>query len=335
MPIGCSFPSPCHTSAHVRSSAPLASVVIPNWNGAHLLGPCLESLLAQTYRPLEVVVADGRSTDGSVDLIERRFPAVRALRLPRNRGFAGNVNAGLRAARGDVLLLLNNDAVADEAWVEACVQTLLRHPNIGAIASKVLFEDRRTINSAGDLLGRNGQPMQRGVGRADGPDWDRSGPVFGATGGAAAYRRQMLQDVGVFDESFFAYLEDVDLAFRAQLRGWACLYEPEARAYHRGSATGGGPLASFYNGRNLIRLLAKNLPTGLVPELLPGVLRFQLRRAAEAAAAWRGAAARATLRGQVAGVLGLPRHLADRRRVQARRTVSDAHVYALLTPVAS
>ena len=108
------------------------------------------------------------------------------------------------------------------------------------------------------------------------------------------------------------YLEDVDLAFRAQLRGWPCLYQPLARVNHLGSATGGGVLASFCNGRNLIRLLAKDLPAGLVPGMLPAILRYQAERARSALQAWRGAAARATLRGQLAGLAGLPRHIADR-----------------------
>jgi GT2 family glycosyltransferase len=128
------------------------------------------------------------------------------------------------------------------------------------------------------------------------------------------------------------YLEDVDLAFRAQLAGWACLYQPAARVYHQGGASASGPLASFYNGRNLIRLLAKDLPAGIAARLLPGILRYQARRARLALAACRGAEARATLRGQLVGLAGLPQHLADRPPVQARRRVSDAHVYSLLSP---
>jgi GT2 family glycosyltransferase len=151
-------------------------------------------------------------------------------------------------------------------------------------------------------------------------------------GGAAAYRRAMLADTGLLDEAFFMYLEDVDLAFRAQLLGWTCHYQPLARVYHRGSATGGGALASFYNGRNLIRLLAKDLPSGLVAAMLPDILRYQARRAAEALRAWRGSAARATLRGQLSGLASLPRHLADRPPIQRRRRISDASVYELLSP---
>jgi GT2 family glycosyltransferase len=312
--------------------APLASVIVPTLNGAHLLPTCLDSLEQQSYAPLEVIVADGASTDATAELLAQRYPGVRRLALQKNAGFTGNVNAGLRAARGEILLLLNNDAEAEPEWVAACVETLLATPEIGSVASRVLFADRRAINSAGDQVGRDGAPYQRGAGQPDGPAWDAETHVFGAMGGAAAFRRAMLADVGTLDEAYFMYLDDVDLAFRAQLRGWSCLYQPAARVYHQGSATGGGALASFYNGRNLIRLLIKNVPTSLLPPMLPGVMRFQARRSRDALRAWRGKAARATLRGQIVGLAELPRHLADRAAVQARRRVSDATIYGLLTP---
>jgi len=315
--------------------APLASVIVPTLNGAHLLPDCLDSLLRQTYPTLEVIVADGASTDGTASLLTRAYPGVRLLRLRRNAGFSGNVNAGLRAARGEVVCLLNNDAQAEPDWIAICVDTLLARPSLGSVASKVLFSDGQTINSAGDLFCRDGAARQRGAGQPDGAAWNTPGPIFGATGGAAAYRRAMLADTGLLDEAFFMYLEDVDLAFRAQLRGWDCYYQPLARVYHRGGATGGGVLESFYNGRNLIRLLAKDLPSSLVPRMLPDILRYQLRRAVEALQAGRGAAARATLRGQVSGLLGLPRHLAARPAIQRRRLISDESVYALFSPGAA
>jgi len=314
---------------------PLASVIVPSYNGAHLLPACLESLLGQSYPRLEVIVADGASIDPTRHVVGQRYPNVRLLQLRRNRGFAGNVNVGLRAARGEMLLLLNNDAQAEPDWVAKCVSALLDDPARGAVASKVLYADRRTINSAGDVFGRDGAPRQRGNGTLDGAPWDEPQAVFGTSGGAAAYRRSMLADVGLLDEAFFMYLEDVDLAFRAQLRGWSCLYQPRARVFHVGTASAPGPLVSFYNGRNLIRLLVKDVPSGLLSTLLPAALGYQVRRAREAALAWRGAEARATLRGQLAGLLELPRHLHARGPIQARRRVSDAAVYALLSPRAT
>lgn len=311
------------------AGALLVSVIVPSYNGAHLLPRCLDSLQRQTYPHLEVIVADGASSDTTRDVVSA-YAGVRLLELRKNAGFTGNVNSGIRAARGEIVCLLNNDAYADADWISACVDAFARYPGAGSVASRVLFSDGGTMNSAGDELARDGTARQRGSGQSDGPAWQHEEPVFGAMGGAAAYRRAMLADVGLLDEAFFMYLEDVDLAFRAQLRGWSCMYVPSARVLHEGSATGGGALASFYNGRNLIRLWAKDLPAGLLPSMLPAIVRFQLRRAAAAARAWQGDAARATLRGQLRGIAELPLHLRARRAVQQRTRVSDADVYALL-----
>lgn len=309
----------------------LASVIIPNWNGGHLIGPCLDSLRAQSYPRIEVLVADGASRDRSPELIAERYPEVRLLRLAANHGFSGNVNAGLRAARGEVLALLNNDAVAEPGWLAELVGGLEADPRAGACASKILhFDDRARIASAGDLLGRNGLAAQRGNGELDDGRFDLGGEVFAASGGAAAYRRAMLDEVGLFDEHFVSYLEDVDLGLRGRLRGWGCRYVPTARVYHRVSATGGGPLASFYVARNSIRLLARGFPLGVLWACWPLIAAAQLRRARAAAKAWRGAAARATLRGQVAGLLDLPHAVRSRRAVQAGRVLSDEGLLGLL-----
>src|SRR6202022_3399848 len=145
--------------------APLPSVIVPTLNGAHLLPECLDSLMRQSYANVEIIVADGASTDGTDALMRRAYPPARLLSLRRNGGFSGHVNAGIRAARGDGLCLLNNDAWAEPDWVALCVETLATRPAIGSVASKVLFSDRRTINSAGDLFCRDGAARQRGAGQ--------------------------------------------------------------------------------------------------------------------------------------------------------------------------
>lgn len=307
------------------------SVVIPNWNGEKFLRGCLQSLREQTFKSFEVILVDNASSDGSVALVEREFPEVRVIRLPRNLGLTGGANAGIRAARGQVIALLNNDAEAHPRWLEALWEALEKHPEAGMAASKLLLYDRRdVINSAGDFYRIDGVPGNRGVWEKDVGQYDREEYVFGACGGAAAYRRAMLEEIGLFDEEMFMYCEDVDLAWRAQIAGYKCIYTPRAIAYHRLSATGGGKLASFYNGRNFIYVLAKDYPGSLFRKYWPLILRAQLRITADALKAWRGEASRARIRGQIAGLTIIPKALSGRRAVYSLRRVSDDYLESML-----
>ena len=317
-----------------RDDAPLVSVIIPNWNGAHHLPACLESLRRQTLREFEVIVADNGSVDGSLELLTRDYPEVRVLDLGENLGFAGACNAGIRAAGGTLIVLLNNDAEAEPRWLSEVVAVFQRHPEAGLVASKMLLFDRRdTFHTAGDFYRLDGIPGNRGVWQKDKGQYDREEPVFSACGGSAAYRRTMLDQVGLLDEDFFFSCEDVDLAWRAQLAGWQCIYAPRAVVYHKLSATGGGVTASFHDGRNFIYLLAKDYPGDLWRTHWRAVVRAQLRLARKAIRAWRGAAARARLRGMLAGLVGLPRMVRKRRTVQRSRTVDRSYIESILTGV--
>lgn len=304
-------------------SEPLVSVIIPNWNGAAHLPTCLEALRRQTYTRQEVLVVDNGSTDDSLKLLAG-YPEVRILALGANRGFAGAVNAGIRAAHGEILVLLNNDTEASPTWLEALVAAFERHPDAGLLASRILLFDRRDVfHSAGDYYRVDGIPGNRGVWETDQGQYDREEEVFSACGAAAAYRRELFQDIGLFDEDFFYSCEDVDLAWRAQIAGWNCWYVPTAVVYHKLSATGGGPIASFYDGRNFIYLIAKDYPAGLLRQFWPQILRAQFQIARDALRAWRGAAARARLRGMLTGLLTWPRVARKRPQVFARRRRSD------------
>jgi GT2 family glycosyltransferase len=308
------------------------SVIIPNWNGAPHLPTCLDSLRAQTFRDFEIIVADNASTDASFDVLAH-YPEVRPLRLERNFGFTGACNAGLRHGRGEFLVLLNNDTEADPHWLAEVVAAFERYPRAGLIASKMLLFDRRdTLHTAGDIFKTDGTPGNRGVWQADAGQF-AEGPVFSANGGSAAYRRVLLDEVGLLDDDFFYSCEDVDLAWRAQLGGWQCVYAPKAIVYHKLSASGGGVTASFHDGRNFIYMLAKDVPGVVWRRYWRNIIGGQLRITWEALRAWRGAAARARLRGQLAGLLALPKMLAKRKAVQAGRRVSDEYLLSLLTPL--
>jgi GT2 family glycosyltransferase len=312
--------------------APLVSVVIPNWNGAAYLPACLDSLRGQRHPTVEAIVADNASTDGSQALLEKEYPEVRLVQLPENRGFTGAANAGIEAARGKFVVLLNNDTEVEPDWLAAIVDAFDRHPEAGMVASKMLLYDARdTFHTVGDTYSLGGLPGNRGVWEKDEGQYEAEEYVFSACGGSAAYRRAMLEEIGLLDRDFFFSCEDVDLGWRAQLAGWRCVYVPGAVVYHHLAATGGGVTASYYNGRNYLWLIAKNYPGPLLRRHWPRIVRTQARIAWEALKAWRGRAARARLRGMLAGLLTLPGALRKRRQVQRMRTVSIEYVESILT----
>jgi GT2 family glycosyltransferase len=316
-------------------SQPLVSVIIPNWNGAQHLPVCLDSLQRQSYAHCEVIVVDNGSADGSVTLVTRDFPHMRVIPLGENQGFAAACNKGMRAARGEILALLNNDTEADPGWLDAVVATFERHPQAGTVASKMLlFEQRDVFHTAGDFYRLDGTPGNRGAWQKDVGQFDQEMPVFSACGGSAAYRRTMLDEIGLLDEAFFFSCEDVDLGWRAQLAGWQCVYAPQAVVYHKVSATGAGITNSFYDGRNFIYLIVKDYPWSLMRHHWRAILHAQWQIAREALKAWRGEAARARLRGQLAGLCGIARMWRARRRVQRTRRVSDAELLRILLPPA-
>lgn len=311
----------------------LFSVIIPNWNGGKYLPTCLDALKRQTYPHIEVIVADNASQDGSQALIRSQYPQVRLVELPENRGFTGACNAGIQAASGSYIALLNNDTEVETGWAAAVVEAFEQHPEIGIVASKMfLFDKRDHIHTAGDYFTVDGRAGNRGVWQKDEGQFDREEYVFSACGGSSVYRKAMLDQIGTLDDDFFFSLEDIDLAWRAQLTGWRCLYTPKAIVYHHLSATGGGVTASYYDGRNLIFTLVKNYPAALWRKYGWHILRAQFRLAWEALRAWRGAAARARLRGMGAGVWKIPRMWRKRRDIQAMRRVSIEKLEAVLSP---
>ncbi|MCL6509877.1 MAG: glycosyltransferase family 2 protein [Anaerolineae bacterium] len=312
----------------------LISVVIPNWNGAPHLHTCLTALRRQTLLPLEVILVDNASQDDSRHLVAEAFPEVKLLALPENRRFAGACNAGMRAASqaAEAIALLNNDTEADERWLENAARCLRDHPDAGFVASKLrLFDRRDHLHSAGDFYSVRGVPGNRGVWQPDDGRFDAE-YVFGACGAAAIYRRSMLDAIGLLDERFVFSCEDVDLAWRAQLAGYRCAFAHDAIVYHKVSATGGGVLNSYYDGRNFIWLLVKDVPAEVWRAHFGDILREQWRIAWSALRAWRGEAARNRLKGQLAGLIGIPRMLRARHQVQRARVISAEEVRSLLSP---
>jgi GT2 family glycosyltransferase len=312
--------------------SPRVAVVIPNWNTRAFLGPCLESLRRQTFRDFETVVVDSASTDGSVGFVEENFPEVRTLALPENRGFSGAVNAGIEASDAELVVLLNNDTEQDPGWLEALVRAAGRRAEAGLFASKLVdFGDHRLLDGAGDALRKSGLPYRLGHSERDRGQFGSEEFVFGACAAAALYRRSVFDEVGLFDEDFFAYCEDGDLSFRAQLAGHRCLYVPDSIVYHVGSVSTGGKrsaTATRLGTRNGLLLLVKNLPGSLVLSYLPSIMLGQLSRLLVVSLSPGGL--RAHLEGLAEAWRLLPKMLKKRRRIQDGRRVSDAYLRELL-----
>jgi GT2 family glycosyltransferase len=313
-------------------ASPFLSIIVPTLNGMTWLPTLMDALSRQTFRDFEVIVVDDGSSDHTVGFLEENYPAVRVIVNRQNQGFVVSCNTGAAAARGKIIVFLNNDTEPETTWAEELARAICSHPQSGIFASKLLlFDERDKLHSAGDIMGLDGIPRNRGVWQVDNGQFDHNAAIFGGCGGAVAYRRELWTALGGFDEQFWMYIEDADFAFRAQLLGWEATFVPSARVYHHLSATGGGVLASYYVGRNTIWLIAKNMPRTLLWRNFPRIIAAQLAIAVDALRHWRGEAARARLRGQIAGVLGLPAILRKRAKIQPLRIVDDFELARKLT----
>jgi len=240
---------------------PLVSVIVVNYNGRHLLGDCFHSLTQQTYSNYEIILVDNGSKDDSTSFAKKHFPDVRIVKLSSNIGFAGGTNAGIREAKGEYLLTLNNDTCVFPDFIEKFIQPMMREFLVGMCASKMIFPDKK-INSTGICISRSGAAWNRGEFEQDNGQYNHVEEVFCPCAGAALYRRTMLDEIGLFDEDFFLFMEDVDLGFRGQLAGWKCIYVPEARVIHLHGKTAGylSDVSIYYVNRNIIWNVVKNFP---------------------------------------------------------------------------
>ena len=241
------------------------SVIVVNWNGRRFLEDCLGSLCRQTFPYLETILVDNGSTDSSVGLVREKFPGVKIVELKENRGFTGGNLAGIEAAHGEFIALVNNDARADEKWLETLLQPMLQDPTVGICATKLIFAGAERINSAGDCITSAAVGFNRGLGE-DGALFNEPELVFGACAAAVLYRRKMLDEIGFLDDDFYLYDEDTDLSFRARLAGWKCVYVPGAVVHHVANATAVrlSETHVYYHTRNLEFVWLKNMPLGVM-----------------------------------------------------------------------
>ncbi len=315
-----------------------------NWNGRELLRACLRSLEAHRGAPFETIVVDNGSTDGSCEMVAREFGWARVLRNDHNAGYCKGNNAGIRAAVGEIIVLLNNDAEIAPDFIERLDRAATEHPEAGMFATRIMMYDRPALlDSAGLLVYPDGVCRSRGWLDEYVDRYRQSADVLGPNGCAAAYRRTMLDDIGLFDERYFAYLEDLDLAMRGQLRGWSCRYLPDAVVYHKKSMTSGyhSAFKAYLVERNRIWNAVKWFP---LPWLLISPLYTLVRYAAQgfAAMAGRGISssyardysrlrlAAILLRSYASALRQLRPVLAERRRIQRGRKLGTMAVYTLM-----
>jgi len=249
----------------------VSGVIVVNWNRKELLRACLESLGRQTHKSFEVVVVDNGSTDGSAALVEeiaKSFPVpLRLIANTANLGFCAANNQAIQATQTELVALLNNDAEAEPGWLEALERAIRQSEDVGMSASKVLvWEDPTRIDKCGHLIYPDGQNRGRGSGQVDRGQFDRMEEVLWPDGCAAMYRRAMLEDIGGFDEDFFAYADDAELGLRARWAGWRCWYTPDAVVrHHRGATLGLGSARRLtLIERNRVLLAVKLFPGSLL-----------------------------------------------------------------------
>lgn len=308
------------------------AIIIPNWNGKDSLGDCIESLSMQANSP-EIVVVENGSTDGSLEFLQTSYPKITILPQAKNLGFAGGVNVGLQYAiekKYAYAALFNNDAVANKDWLKYLVKELDENTDVGIATCKLLRNDKKHIDSTGDLYTSWGLPFPRGRDELDNGQYDKRALVFGASGGASLYRVSMLKRVSLFDEDFFAYYEDIDISFRAQLAGWKVAYQPKAIAYHQVGATSGKikGFAAYQSLKNLPWVYWKNVPIAIALPMFPkiffaywGIFVSNILKGNVVAA----------LKGTLVCHLLLPKKLFfERYEIQKTKVVSNEYIRSLI-----
>jgi GT2 family glycosyltransferase len=321
----------------------LISTVVVNWNRRELLRKCLASLMAQNGAKLEIIVVDNGSTDGSPEYVEAEFPEIKLIRNLENRGFCAANNQGIAAARGEFVALLNNDAEADAGWAAAMLKAAGER-SVGMVACKILVQgEPQRIDKVGHLIYPDGQNRGRGTGCLDRGQFDRVEEVLWPDGCAALYRKEMLNEIGGFDEDFFAYADDAELGLRARIAGWLCIYTPHAVAWHtRGNTLGVASVKRLkLIERNRVLLAAKLFPWSLlwlnpfyyVARLAAGV-RAAVRGEGETALfpGWRGKwrLIRAMVWGDWEALWILPKMLRKRRAVRRMARLNQRQVKQLI-----
>ncbi len=239
------------------------TIVIPNYNGIKYIRGCMDSLRLQEGEPFDIIVIDNASTDGSLEILQQEYPGAKVIALSENTGFDHAVNLGIQESKTPYVLLLNNDTVTKPNFVQALVEAIEESEDIFSVSSMMLsMEDENIIDDAGDGYSLLGWAYARGKGRPA-EKYQKKADIFAACAGAAIYRKSIIEEIGYFDENHFAYLEDIDIGYRARIYGYRNVYEPGAKVIHAGSATSGSRYNEFktkLSSANNAYMIGKNMP---------------------------------------------------------------------------
>lgn len=302
-----------------------------------MLAGCIKALQKQTYKQFEIIVVENGSVDGSGEYLAEKFPEVIVLQQAKNLGFAGGVNVGLRYSSAQYKVLLNNDTEVEPTWLDELVRTADTHKDAFAVVSKILDAKSKKassasykIDSTGDQYSVWGLPFPRGRGELDKGKYDQPEEVFAACGGSVLYRATALDKVGLFDEDFFAYYEDVDISFRARLAGYKVYYQPKSIVFHAIGATSGGKPNSFtrfHSVKNSYYLYLKNMPGWLFWKYLP---RFFVSQMLTLAGSVKNGLLLTHLKGSLWAIVFTPKKILERIRIQHARKIQSQEIEPLL-----
>ena len=255
------------------------SVIIPNWNGKQYLQECLESLRRQSFLDFEVIVVDNGSKDGSVAFIKQEYPEIKVLELKKNEGFCSAVNKGILVSRTPYVILLNNDTRVEKDFVKEMLSGIQKRQDCFSCQAKMMqMNDPGRMDDGGNFYSALGWAFAEGKGKSE-KEYEKEKEIFSSCAGAAIYRKAVFQKIGLFDEAHFAYLEDLDMGYRAKICGYHNWFLPKAKVYHVGSGSTGSQYNGFkvkYSARNNLYLIYKNMPwwqiIGNLPFLLAGLM---------------------------------------------------------------
>lgn len=240
----------------------MVDIIIPNYNGSKYLKKCIESILKQKYSKFRIIIIDNNSTDDIYNII-KNYKNLIFKKLDKNYGFSKAVNEGIKLSKSDYVVLLNNDTEIKDDWLEKMLAKIKSDEKIFSVCSKMIkYNDKTLIDDAGDEYTLFSWTIKRGDGKKINR-FNRDKSVFSSCAGAAIYRKDILEEIGYFDETFFAYMEDVDICYRAKINGYKNMYCADAQVYHVGSATSGSKYNSFkvkLSARNNVYVIYKNLP---------------------------------------------------------------------------